>query len=282
MPKQDEGLDPKYRMPRCFGYAPGPRNLPVHQRHRRYEKEIAACTMSARTDPDQLAQFLPEGLVLGEEARLEVCVMSFHNIGWLAGRGYDILMVRIPARWMQRQKQQSGYFVPVVWENMADPIITGREELGWSKIFADISVSAERDEQWRCTASWDGHRFFDFQAAAFEEAASAPSPMPMVFEKYVPTTGDPQASDAHYLTITASDGPDTEIRSVERGEGKFEFRGASWEQMPTQYPIVNALASLPLEDFGPVTRVMSSGGGDGSGQARLVPALSDQTHLIEK
>lgn len=271
MAKVDEGLDPKYRMPRCFGFAPGPRNLPADKRHRRYEKEIVSYTASARTDPRQLAHILPDGVTLAGDARLEVCVMSIRNIGWLAGRGYDILMVRVPARWTQQQEEQSGYFVPVVWENMADPIITGREELGWSKIFADIFVSPQGDEQWRCSSSWGGHCFFDFQASNFEAASSAPPQLPMVFEKYVPATGNPEAADVHYLTVTAPDGPEPQIRSVEKGEGSFNFHGASWEQMPTQYPIVNALASLPLEDFGVVTKVISSGGGDGSAQARLVP-----------
>lgn len=257
-------------MPRCFGYAPGPRNLPVDQRHRQYEKEVASWTISARTDPHQLEQFLPGGLALFGEARLEICVMSFRKLGWLAGRGYDIVIVRIPACWTEGQVESSGYFVPVVWENMADPIITGREELGWSKIFADISVSNAPAEPWQCSASWDGHGFFEFEASEFEEAVSTPEQMPMVFEKYVPSTGDGEASDAHYLTITAPDGPEPQIRSVMNGAGRFSFRRASWEQMPTQYPIVNALTALPLHDFSPVLRISSSSGGDGSGQRKLV------------
>jgi hypothetical protein len=39
--------------------------------------------------------------------------------------------------------------------------------------------------------------------------------------------------------------------------------------MPTQYLIVNALADLPLREFGPGVLVESSGGGDASGQRRL-------------
>jgi hypothetical protein len=39
--------------------------------------------------------------------------------------------------------------------------------------------------------------------------------------------------------------------------------------MPTQYLIVNALAELPLTEFGPATLVEIRGGGDVSGQRRL-------------
>jgi hypothetical protein len=225
--------------------------------------------MSALTDPDQLARMLPKRLALAGEARLELVVMSFTNIGWLAGRGYDILMVRIPARWNEDEEAVSGYFVPVVWENMADPIITGREELGWPKIFADIAVSEAFEAEWRTKASWDGHCFFDCQASAFEEAPTCEGVRPMVFEKFIPATGEPEAADVCYLTVTEPDGPEPQIRSVANGKGSFAFHGASWEQMPTQYPIANALASLPLADFGVVTRVHSSGGGDGSGQRKM-------------
>ncbi len=60
-----------------------------------------------------------------------------------------------------------------------------------------------------------------------------------------------------------------QVKAVAVGEGRFEFHRARWEDMPTQYPIVNALADLPLTDFGPATRVETSGGGDASGQRRL-------------
>lgn len=269
MTRQDESLDPKYRMPRSFGYAPGPRNVPADRRHLRYEKELVSYTASARTEAEQLRVFLPAGLSLDGDARLEICILSFSKIGWLAGRGYDILMVRIPARWTEKGKEAAGYFVPVVWENMADPIITGREELGWSKIFADISVSGLSSESAHATASWDGHCFFDFAASGFKSAAPPPAQKPMVFEKYVPGTGNQAEYDAHYLTVTAPDGPTPQVRSVETGKGKFAFTEATWEQMPTQYPIVNALSALPLADFTEVTRVISTSGGDGSGQRRL-------------
>lgn len=141
MTQCDESLDPKYRMPRHFGPAAGPRDLPADRRSRRYEKELVSYAVSARTDAKQLIALLPDGLAPDGEVRLEVCILSFRKIGWLAGRGYYIIMVRIPARWIEGATKFSGYFVLMVWENMADPIITGREELGWPKIFTHISVS---------------------------------------------------------------------------------------------------------------------------------------------
>ena len=61
-----------------------------------------------------------------------------------------------------------------------------------------------------------------------------------------------------------------QVRSALQGSGQFAFSPVTWEEMPTQYPIVNALAALPLAEFGQAMLVESSGGGDGSGQRRLL------------
>lgn len=262
-----DGLATMYRMPVSFGPAPGPRNLPEEHRHRRYQKKATSLTLSARTDPVLLANMLPDGFELTAEPRIEVALSMFEDIGWLAGRGYNILLVRIPACW-RGEEDMTGCFVPVVWESMADPILTGRDELGWAKIFADVSNLREAGGEWRASAAWDGFKFFEMAASGFEVAEASP-PTPMMFRKYVPRTGRPGEADIDYPTVTAPDGPAPEIRSAMRGTGCFAFHTARWEDMPTQYPIVNALASLPLHDFGTATLVETTGGGDGSGQRRL-------------
>ena len=99
-----DGLAPMYRMPVSFGPAPGPRNLPEAQRHRRYEKNTLTLTLSALTDSDALARLLPPGFAVEAPARIELSLLVLTDIGWLAGRGYNILMVRIPARWRGRKR----------------------------------------------------------------------------------------------------------------------------------------------------------------------------------
>lgn len=261
-------LAPMYRMPVTFGPAPGPRNVPASQRHRRYDKTTQTLTLSAATDPDMLARLLPPGFAIAGEARLEVSLLVLSDIGWLAGRGYNIAMVCIPARWLG-EEDVSGYFVPVLWESMADPILTGREELGWPKIFAQIPVPAINAGRWHATASWEGFAFLDIEARDFAPG-EAPAPAgPMMFHKYMPRTGDWGEADVDHFTVTSPDEPAPQIKSASRGNGRFQFHPARWEDMPTQYPIVNALAALPLSNFGPATLVETSGGGDVSGQRRL-------------
>lgn len=263
-----DGLAPMYRMPVSFGPAPGPRNLPAEHRHRRYDKRTVTLTLSASTDADALARLLPHGFAVEEPARLEISLMLLSDIGWLAGRGYNIVVVRIPARW-SGEEAVSGHFVPVLWESMAEPILTGRDELGWPKIFADIPAPVIANGRWRARALWEGFPFLAMSADDFAPAESTAAASPMMFHKYAPRTGAWGEAEIDYFTVTGADGVAPEVKSVASGAGQFEFHHARWEDMPTQYPIVNALADLPLTEFGPASLVETLGGGDVSGQRRL-------------
>ncbi|MBT2135350.1 acetoacetate decarboxylase family protein [Croceibacterium sp. LX-88] len=262
-------LGQMFRMPVGFGPAPGPRNLPASQRHRRFDKKATSLTLSAVTDAEPLAALLPDRMTLVGEPRLEVVVTLLSDVGWLAGRGYNIVMVRIPARWNGEQSI-TGHFVPVVWENMADPILTGREELGWPKIFAEIPEPDDTGSRLTGSARWDGFEFLQFMAEDLEPIASPMSAAaPMIFRKYIPRTGEWGRAEIDHMTIVEPGPPVPEIRSCQAGSGRFSFTGARWEDMPTQYPIVNALAALPLHAFGPAVLLDTSGGSDVSEQRTL-------------
>lgn len=258
-------LRPMYRMPTVFGPAPGPRNVPAEKAHLRYVKNTTVLGVVALTDAKLLARLLPPRCKLEGEPRIDVSVIYLTDIGWLAGRGYNIISVRIPAVFEGEQEIVRGSFCPVMWESMADPILTGREELGFPKINAEIPAATVLDGRWRGAGSWEGYRFFDIEAGAFK-AQDAPSPAsgPMFFHKYMPKTGEWGTPEVSCITVTGTEPPAT-LHSAEVGTGAFAFHTARWEDMPTQYPIVNTLAALPLE-FKWAYLTKSSGGGDVSSQ----------------
>ncbi len=261
----DPTLKPMYRMPTVFGPVPGPRNVPEEKTHLRYTKETTVLTVTARTDHAMLSALLPPRCTLDGDARLEVSVWNLSRIGWLAGRGYNIVMVRVPATFAGEEESVRGYFIPVLWESLCDPILTGREELGWPKLYAEIPDPLVLEESWRGSASWQGFRFFDIEAARFAPSEAAPAPAPMFVHKYIPKTGVWGAEDVSCITVTGAERPPT-LHSIERGSGSFTFYAARWEDMPTQYPIVNRLASLPLFGFDEAVLMRASGGGDVSSQ----------------
>jgi hypothetical protein len=53
------------------------------------------------------------------------------------------------------------------------------------------------------------------------------------------------------------------------GKGSFRFTKSSWEELPTLFHIVNALAQLPIKEFLSATLVSSHGAKDFSDQTIL-------------
>ena len=69
-----------------------------------------------------------------------VCLSFIYSteVEWLAGRGYNLFGVTVPATYNGQQDVVDGDLQLVLWENMADPIITGREDLGFAKVYCEL------------------------------------------------------------------------------------------------------------------------------------------------
>jgi len=256
MKADDPQLKSQYRMPLVFGALPGPRNVPADKRTLANHQRNIQVAVTALTDADALAELLPPNCKVHGEPLLTLSVLYMRNIGWLAGRGYALISVNIPIAYQSPSKGLlTGNFLPVVWENLADPILTGREELGWSKLFADIPEPVILGDGYEGSAGWDGFRFFDFQVDDCHEApALTVPPLGSFHYKYVPKTGALEQADVDYLEYSAPGAFATGYggMTVERrlvGQGRFGFNRARWEDLPFQYPIINALADLPALEW---------------------------------
>ena len=254
MKSDDPNLKPQYRMPRVFGPLPGPRNVPKDKQNLPNNQTNLVVAVTALTDAASLEALLPPDCALDGEPLLTMSMTFMSNIGWLAGRGYTILAVGF--RIAHRSKSQGrlvGQFTPVVWENLADPIITGREELGFSKIYADMPPPVIIGDSYSGSAGWLGFRFFEMAATALEEAPLAPPPGSegSFHYKFVPRTAALGKADAEYLEYAPHSTVSGNMRLVKklRGKGSFRFFEARWEDVPFQYPIINALAALPVKEY---------------------------------
>jgi hypothetical protein len=154
-----------YRMPTHFGPAFGPRQLSddVVVDPKRSRRTLSV-TASFLTDPVLLERHLPEGFTLAGEPVVTVEFHHMTDIDWLAGRGYTMIWVSWPATFTGSRDHATGKFLAVVWENLADPIITGRDEIGHPKLYADI----EEPRRWNgvqiCTAGWMAFAFLSFKS----------------------------------------------------------------------------------------------------------------------
>ncbi len=276
MPSDDDETT-MLRMPVHFGPATGPRRGPDG---RRFDWAGAPTRLSLltrfRTDPPALAAILPPGFAPDGEPVVTVEVQYLSGLAWLGGRGYNTLGVRFPAVHRGAHETQ-GMFLSVLWENLADPIITGREELGFSKLYCEIPPPRRMGSRSVVGASWLGHEFFRLDLARTEEVDPASLSRDelgawgegMLHYKYIPATGAWGKADAAYAVLSPATGSTPRITEAWRAEGAHGFVESSWEQLPTLYRIVNSLAALPVRERLGGLVSHSHGGKDFWDQTRL-------------
>lgn len=264
-PKDNPGL--YHRMPAHFGPTCGPRQFPVGKSadHRWTPKKLGA-SVTYLTRTSALTPILPPDFVLWGEPVVTVEIAYLTEIDWLAGRSYATFGVRFPVTYQGQRDQVNGMFLSILWENLADPIISGRDELGFSKIFCDIGQPRRIGNRCTIDCSWQGFRFFSMELSDLKESAPPPAAPAgsagLLHWKYIPKTGAPGQADIAYATLTPAANPLVTVDHCETGTGSFVFREATWEDMPTQFHIVNALSQIDCVEFRSASLIRSHGGKD--------------------
>jgi Acetoacetate decarboxylase (ADC) len=258
-----------HRMPVVFGPSCGPRQAPLgitldaKTTHRR-----TTVTVKGLSDASSLAAILPPDFELRGDP-IVTCELSYMTeIAWLGGRGYNMLGMQIPVAFHSAEGVVAGDFLSVLWENLADPILSGRDELGHNKIFADIEPARVIDGRQHHTMGWMGHRFFEMELHNIQEASE---PLQVDREskgllnwKYVPKTGLDCRGEAELssITLTPAGNPHRRILRSWHADGSFRFLHSNWEDLPTQFQIVNAFAEMPIHEFRSASIVESIGNRD--------------------
>jgi hypothetical protein len=267
----DAELADIYRMPSMLGRAPGPRNMPKSKRACQYDGDVTTISIRALTDEKLLSALLPPRCRLAAEPKINVMYSMLTNLGWLAGRGYNILKAQSEIIFDGEDGEVRGNLSWVLWESHADPIVTGRDELGTPKLYASLPDVRFIGNSCATSADWEGFRFFDMEVAdiipdarstTFDSYA-AQGGLPLLCYRYHSRVGAWETADIAVMTMsTPGLAPPPMVREQLRGEGKFRFFPARWEDMPTQYTYVTTLASLPLLGFEPARISKVSGMAD--------------------
>lgn len=240
----------RYLMPAHFG-SPKIEGEPSGWYH-----DVTTMNVSYVTDRDKLAAHLPKPFSVADEAIITITYARSRDIDWLAGRGYNLISVNAAATHNGEVDKLTGSFALVVWENLADPILSGREMTGIPKIYADIPDHVVDDGVWRCEASHFDSKIVDLRidsltvpspeeiAAAQEAQKEADNPMGW---RYIPAVGGFGAALSEATTFPS----ENIISEAYVGEGTVEWNRLTWQQNPTQAHIVNALADLPILEYRP-------------------------------
>jgi hypothetical protein len=262
-----------YRMPTHFGPSTGPRRGPNGETFDGVDdRKSIEVSVSFRTNPEQLAAMLPPRFELGDEPIATVFATYMTEIAWLAGRGYAVLGMNFPVIYRGEQETVRGPLLTVLWENLTDPIITGREELGFSKIYCKLPNPRITSDSVACSASWLDSQIMDLRIENLEKAEKSGSDVPaakvdgLLHYKYMPRTGEWGTADSQYAVISPADGPTGQIIEQFTGDGFVEWKRSTWKDLPTQYMIVNSLADLEIREYTAASLTRSIGAGSLSNQ----------------
>lgn len=267
-----------YRMPVHFGPTAGPRQGPKGEKFDwTHAPKKTAVSLSFLSDAKALDAILPAPLELAGDPVVTIEIAYMTELEWLAGRGYNTIGVRFPARFRGTADDVTGNFLAILWENLTDPILSGRDELGFSKLFCDIPPPRVLRGRHIYNALWLGHEFFTFEveglvestAAEFAKATALPRNDGLLHYKYVPRTGRPAEEGLASVTHTPITGSKAVVDRVMRGKGSHQFVQSTWEQLPTMYHVVNALGALPVLERRDAWLVQSHGGKDLGDQREL-------------
>lgn len=264
-----------WRMPLSFGPMPGPR-----QDHAGRPRDGSKATFSTASVKFKSSRTVLENLFPTEKLKFAAAdttvyatyaVTQLGNLDWLGGRGY--LHFGLYIHGVQYTKANGekviGTYLPVLFENLADPIISGREELGFPKLFAELDL--QRDSQ-KVTldAGWMSSKFCNMTLSGLQESAAtngdAPAlfpPLPedegLLFHKYIPATGSVgskergQADVEYTAFLPHAEEAKTVEKKVERSftasSAELKFDALDWKALPTLHHIIDRLQEIPIYEI---------------------------------
>lgn len=265
-------LGKQYLMPVTFGPCVSPRQNQFGERFDttnpiRQEMHTVVC----ENDMDQLEKIVPPGFVV----RAPFTIINFvglTNIMWLAGKGYDILNVYIPVTYKGNKNTYQGLYNSVMWEGHPDPLITGRDQIAMNKLVGEISWFKEAGDTIQASIkTWDFvfGEMRQFPNEALDEKSTQemlsiianPDDVGIFNYRYVPNPDKPDTSEIEYATLTptvikngVSWNPpaDYDKEKIKPSttifcKGDIRWHKGSWEQLPTTWRVVNALADLAVK-----------------------------------
>jgi acetoacetate decarboxylase len=254
--------DKAYFMPITFG----PSQLVYPEPGKKYYEpgEIHVASITYETDREAIEALLPECYTLNDPY-VTVATCEFTNLGYLAGKAYNLININVPVHFKGERDDMNGDYILVMFENHGDPIIGGRDTMGYNKIYCDIPNIEHVGSKYVSRASnWD-FRFMkmeldmsqevpDLETYKANEARSEGKMnfkyLPHVMEKGEdPTLNYTKPAVAYPTVLPKWEKPADypyEIRTpqMEMGSGTIEFYEPTWEEMPSDYHIGVGLSTL--------------------------------------
>ena len=212
---------------------------------------VTALAVTFLTEPEAAAKLLPEPFRLDEEALISVAVCQCEDVAWLAGKAYNLVGVDAHCVFDgEVDKDVHGTFCTIMWENMTETILGGRDHSGVPKVYADITNLMRHGDTCRADVTHFGYPILEVSATGLTEMSAdqrteieqAKHDAIWMNLKYFPSIENDGADVSYVCTYPCT----AECPAAWEGDGELQFFESSFEKNPTQYTLINLLAALPI------------------------------------
>jgi hypothetical protein len=179
---------------------------------------------------------------------------------WLGGSGYKHIGLYIHG--VEYVKDDGsvvqGTYLPILFENLTDPIVSGREELGMPKLYTSIDVY-QRSNSYRIQTGWEGALWGNFLLEDLVEvdpstatgALSGEADAGILAYKYLPKSGQANknvaAEEYAIFDPYADEVPTPKPKRVyTTKKASIQIDALDWEQLPTLHHVISRLADVPV------------------------------------
>jgi acetoacetate decarboxylase len=230
----------------------GPRDNDV--RNSGWYRDVSMLIVPYKTDADILRKIIPEHFKISDEPTISVNYACNKDIDWLAGRNYNLISVSVEAIFSGDVDEVAASYNLVMWENLTDPILTGRELQGIPKIYADIDDISYGSNSANVRMSHFNNPILDIAISntvhldkkIVDEVVKEKSDMKSFGYRYIPNI-DPTLPPV--VTEPILHNSKNLFTEMSLGKGLVKWHSSDWEQNPTQSHIINILKALPILEY---------------------------------
>jgi hypothetical protein len=243
----------KYEMPVVFG----PTEIPDVSQWGRVEMVSTSFVSTF----DAVRPLVPGLLQIPEQPVVTISRMTYTDVDYLAGRGYQEVTVGVSAADTQGETMR-GSFMLVVWVDEYRALIIGREYIGYAKLMAEFNPVRVANGTWSydiseySTPLLRGHASGMTRLAGYDLTGAQRAASDVTVFNWKHIAGPDGTVDADYMTSTRLN---FEWSEVMRGEGSVSLEDVDWRSAPHSARIVQRLRELPVVRLRP--SIVASGCG---------------------
>ncbi|KAF2648392.1 FAD binding domain-containing protein [Lophiostoma macrostomum CBS 122681] len=258
-----------WRMPIAFGPMPGPRQ--THEGLVRVSDQSTFTTASIKfkTSRTVLQNLFPPGRSgwrfkdPGTVAYASFSQTTLGKMEWLGGSGYHHIGLYVHG--VEYEKSDGtvvqGTYLPLLFESLTDPIVSGREELGMPKLYTSVDIY-RRSSSYRIRTGWQGALWGEFHLEGLSEmdpstekgSISGEADAGILAYRYIPKNGFTNkgvAAEENVVWDAFEDATTTPRpnKILKAAKASFKIEPLNWDELPTLHHVISRLAELPVYEI---------------------------------